>query len=258
MTVLYERRDATAHIILAREASLNAMNRQMYAALNDAFHAFNADADARVAILSSSDERAFCAGVDIRDVHAALTDEGVDLDALGAELSLFFESPGTLEKPVIAAINGHCVGEGMVMTLFCDLRIASEDASFALPEAKIGVPSINGTIRAVQLAGHGPAMELLLTGESRDAAWALDAGFVNAVVTRDQLMATATRMADSIASGGETAIRIMRQLGERALDEKFSDLVDAGLALRASLAVGDTVGRQATFLDRGDEGSGSE
>ena len=90
MTVLYERRDTTAHIILARDASLNAMNRQMYAALNDAFRTFNADADARVAILSSRDERAFCAGVDIKDVHTALTDEGVAMDALGEELSLFF------------------------------------------------------------------------------------------------------------------------------------------------------------------------
>ena len=159
---------------------------------------------------------------------------------------------------MIAAINGHCVGEGMVMTLFCDIRIASDDASFALPEAKIGVPSINGTIRAVQLAGHGPAMELLLTGESRDAAWALNAGFVNAVVGKDELMATATRLADSVASGGETAIRIMRQLGERALDEKFADLVDAGLALRESMAVGETVDRQARFLDRGEDGSGGQ
>lgn len=249
MTVKYERRGAIAHIILAREEALNAMDRHMYSAVNEAFHEFHADDTATVAVLSSSNERAFCAGVDIKDVHRALTDDGISLEALGEQLSIFFESPGVLEKPVIAAINGHCVGEGMVMTLFCDARIASDDATFALPEARIGVPSVNGTIRAVQLAGHGPAMELLLSGESRDAAWALNAGFVNAVVPPERLVSEASRLAESIAAGDQSAIRIMRRLGERALEEKFADLVDYGLELRAAMTMGDMLDRQQSFID---------
>ena len=258
MTVKYERRGETAHIILARNEALNAMDRDMYSAVNEAFHEFHADDAAKVAVLSSSNERAFCAGVDIKDVHRALSDDGISLEALGEQLSIFFESPGALEKPVIAAINGHCVGEGMVMTLFCDARIASDDATFALPEARIGVPSINGTIRAVQLAGHGPAMELLLSGESRDAAWALNAGFVNSVVPADRLMAEANRLADSIAAGDETAIRIMRRLGERALEEKFADLVAYGLELRATMTVGGMLDRQQSFIDDRKEGAADQ
>ena len=147
------------------------------------------------------------------------------------------------------------VGEGMVMTLFCDIRIAADDASFSLPEAKIGVPSINGTIRAVKVAGHGAAMELLMTGEARDAAWAQTAGFVNTVVPRDQLMDAAQRMARSIAANDQTAILIMRYLGERALEDRFSDLVEQGLELRSSIETVDMVDRQAEFVGRSNKGS---
>ncbi|MDH3440879.1 MAG: enoyl-CoA hydratase/isomerase family protein, partial [Gammaproteobacteria bacterium] len=232
MTVTYKRKGAVAYITLARADAMNAMSRDMYKAVNEAFMQLNEDDEAKVAIFSSSNPDAFCAGVDINDIHKALTEEGLSLDDVAKQCNIFFEEPGHLHKPVIAAINGHCVGEGMVMTLFCDIRIAAYDASFCLPEAKIGVPSINGTIRAVQVANHGAALELLLTGEPRDADWARMAGFVNTVVPNDELMPTAERMAKNIADNGEEAIRIMRQLGEKALEENFADLVEEGRKLR--------------------------
>jgi len=250
MTVTYERKGSVAHITLARADAMNAMDRSMYKAVNEAFTKLNEDDEAKVAIFSSSNPTAFCAGVDIKDVHRALTEEGLSLDELAGHCSIFFEQPGTLRKPVIAAINGHCVGEGMVMTLFCDIRIAAEDAKFSLPEAKIGVPSINGTIRAVQLANHGAAMELLLTGERRDAEWARTAGLVNTIVPNAALMTTAERMANAIADNGEDAIRIMRDLGERAMEEKFADLVEHGLTLREKMETGDMIDRQAAFANR--------
>lgn len=250
MTVTYQRTGPIAHITLARADAMNAMDRGMYKAVNEAFMQFNEDDEAKVAIFSSSNPDAFCAGVDIKDVHKALTEEGLSLDELAGDCDIFFEQPGQLCKPVIAAINGYCVGEGMVMTLFCDIRIAAANAKFSLPEAKIGVPSINGTIRAVQLANHGAAMELLLTGEPRDAEWARTAGFVNTIVPNDELMTTAERMAEAIADNGEDAIRIMRDLGERALEDKFANLVEHGLKLRTSMQSGDMVDRQATFVNR--------
>ena len=136
------------------------------------------------------------------------------------------------------------------MTLFCDIRIAAEDAMFSLPEAKIGVPSINGTIRAVQIANHGAVMELLMTGEPRDAEWARSAGFVNTVVPNDELMATAERMARNIADNGAEAISIMRTIGEKALDEKFAHLVEEGRKLRNNMQTGDMADRQAKFVNR--------
>ena len=253
MTVTYERKENIAYITLARGEALNAMNRHMYAAVNTAFQRFNEDSEAAVAIFSSSDPDAFCAGVDIKDLHQALADEG-ELEKLAAQFSIFFEEPGQLNKPVVAAINGHCVGEGLVMTLFVDIRIAADDARFALPEARMGVPAINGTIRAVQLAGLAPAMELLLTCEERSAQWAKEAGLVNSVVPSDELLATAERMARSIAANGEEAMRIMRRLGEQALEEKFSDLVAYGQTLRNDMTSDDMVTRQAAFVRRKKDG----
>ncbi len=250
MTVTYERKGSIAHITLARSDAMNALDRGMYRAVNDAFMQLNEDDEAKVAIFSSSNPDAFCAGVDIRDLHKALTEEGLSFDDLASQCSIFFEEPGCLYKPVIAAINGYCVGEGMVMTLFCDIRIAAEDTKFSLPEAKIGVPSINGTIRAVQLANHGAAMELLLTGEPRDAEWARTAGFINTVVPSGELMPTAERLAKAIADNGQDAIRIMRQLGERALEEEFAGLVEHGLKLRTNMQSGDMIDRQARFVNR--------
>ncbi len=247
MTVTYEQKGAIAYITLARPEAMNALDRGMYRALNEALMHFNEDDETKVAIFSSSSPDAFCAGVDIRDLHTLLTEEGLSLDDLARQYNIFFEEPGCLHKPVIAAINGHCVGEGMVMTLFCDIRIAAEDAKFCLPEAKIGVPSINGTIRAVQIANHGAVMELLLTGTPRDAEWARNAGFVNTVVPNDELMATAERMAKNIAENGEEAIRIIRRVGEMALEEKFSDLLKEGRKLRKSMQSGDMAGLQAAL-----------
>jgi enoyl-CoA hydratase/carnithine racemase len=226
------------------------MDRQMYRKVNEAFHRLNSDDDAAVAIFSSDCEKAFCAGVDIKDVHHAVTKEGVGLENLRGQFDIFFEVPGALKKPVIAAINGHCVGEGMVMTLFCDIRIAAEDAQFSLPEAKIGVPSINGTIRAVQLAGHGAAMELVLTGEARDAAWALNAGLVNAVVPAGELMVKAEVLATSIAGNDALACQIMREIGDRALDEKFADALEFGMTLRDKMPPDAMIDRQEKFVQR--------
>ena len=250
MTVRYETCDRVAVITLACEDALNAMDRQMYRDVNAAFTRFNEDEEADVAIFQSANSDAFCAGVDIKDVHRALTEEEVPLARLGDEMSIFFEQPGALNKPVIAAIHGHCVGEGLVMALYCDLRIASDDATFALPEARIGVPAVNGTIRAVQLLGYGAAMELLLTGEPRDAAWATRSGLVNDVVPRDRLYETAVSLARSICAGDQQAINIMRRIGERALQDSFDNTVEYGLRLRESIDAGQAANRQQQFIDR--------
>ena len=250
MFVSYHCQDGIAEITLNRPESLNALNRPMYHEINEAFRRFLADDDAVVAIFCSACELAFCAGVDIKDINQAMTVEGLTLADLADDLSIFFEEPGQLSKPVIAAINGHCAGEGLVMGLFCDLRIASPDARFSLPEAKIGVPSINGTIRAVQLIGHAQAMELLLTGDARDAGWALNAGLVNAVVDKDDLMAHARDLANAIASNDATSIAIMRQIGEAAMEQPFEALLALGLATRESLSDANMVERQGQFIKK--------
>ena len=243
-------------IKLNRPERMNAVIEGMYLEIQDVLEQTRDESEVRCLIITGSVLRregvvkqAFCAGADLKKHSAGERNaaQREDYIRLAHEtIRKIHEFP----KPVIAAINGHCVGEGMVMTLFCDIRIAAYDARFCLPEAKIGVPSINGTIRAVQVANHGAAMELLLTGEPRDADWARMAGFVNTVVPNDELMPTAERMAQNIADNGEEAIQIMRNLGEMALDEKFADLVEEGRKLRDGMQTGDMVGRQAAFVNK--------
>ena len=250
MPVTYKREGDIAYITLSRGDSLNAMDRAMYGEANQAFHRFNDDDKAKVAIFCSSCPDAFCAGVDINDVHRALAEEGLGMEELKDHFSLFFEAPNTLNKPVIAAIHGHCIGEGLVMSMYCDLRVGADDASFALPEAAIGVPAINGTIRAVQLIGHGAAMELLLTADSRDAAWALRVGLLNTVVSRDELMPQAEALARRIAANDQAACQIMRKIGERALEEPFDRLVEEGGRMRSAVSTSAMIGRQEKFASK--------
>lgn len=250
MPVTYERRGDIGFVTIARGDALNAMDRTMYADANRAFRSFLDDDEASVAILHSTCAEAFSAGVDIKDVHRALAEEKLAIDELREHFSLFFEAPGAVPKPVIAAIHGHCVGEGLVMSLFCDLRIAADDATFSLPEAKIGVPAINGTIRAVQMIGYGAAMELLLTGETRDVEWARRVGLVNEVVERAELMPRAEKLARRIADNDPAACRIMLELGERALEQNFAELVKAGGAMRNNMTADSMIERQGSFVDK--------
>ena len=151
----------------------------------------------------------------------------------------------------IAAVNGHCIAGGMEMLAGTDLRVAAEHASFGLGEVRWGlVPAGGSHIRFPRQLPWAMVMELLLTGEPRDAEWARNAGFVNTVVPNDELISTAERMAQNIADNGEEAIRIMRKLGEMALDEKFADLVAEGRKLRNSMQTGDMADRQAAFVKR--------
>ena len=250
MPITYERDGEIANIVLTRPESLNAMDREMYRDANAAFSAFNDDEAAKVAVMSSACDTSFSAGVDIKDVHRALVDEKLPVEDVRELFSLFFETPGAITKPVIAALHGHCVGEGLVMSMFCDLRIAADDTTFALPEAKIGVPAINGTIRAVQLVGLASAMELLLTGGTRDADWALRAGLVNDIVPRGELKDQAYAWAKQIAMNDQAALAIMRKLGDRALQESFDELVQFGSALRDAQPTDAMVERQGNFINR--------
>ena len=250
MPIEYTRSGDLALIALTRQDALNAMNRAMYRELNAAVQRFLDDGDAKVAILHSTNDRAFCAGVDVRDIHRAMHEEKQSIEDLKPQFSLFFEEPAVLSKPMIAAIHGHCVGEGLVMSMFCDLRIASADAIFSLPEAKIGVPAINGTARAVQLIGHGAAMELLLTGEARDAAWATSVGLVNEVVARRDLLERARVLGQAIAGMDQTACGIIRQAAENVLEQSFHDAVAAGTASRDGMQTTAMIDRQRRFLEK--------
>src|SRR3984957_18618458 len=192
-TVLYERRDHVATITYNRPGALNAVNGELRRDLNAAFARFRDEQDAWVAIVTGAG-RAFCAGADLRDGQGSTGDfpgtfwEKPTLNP--------FESGWEIHKPVIAAVNGHCLGYGLTLVTWCDFVLASETASFGYPEVRLGIPAMGGGIRLPQRIGWADAMEMLLTGERIDAERAKEIGLVWRVVAPEALMGEAQALAE--------------------------------------------------------------
>src|SRR6516225_6646981 len=184
----YELDGHVATITYNRPEALNAINASMRGDLNDAFARFRDEPDAWVAIVTGAG-RAFCAGADIREGAGAAGEfPGTFWEKPTANS---FESGWEIYKPVIAAVNGHCLGYGLTLVTWCDFVIASDRAQFGFPEVRLGLPSIVGAMRLPQRINWQYAMELLLTGDRVGAERAHQIGLVGWVVPHDQLMAEA-------------------------------------------------------------------
>src|SRR2546421_5619973 len=181
----YELDGHVATITYNRPEALNAINGALRRDLNDAFAHFRDDEEAWVAIVTGAG-KAFCVGADLRDgQHSAGEFPGTFWEK---PTQNSFESGWEIFKPVIAAVNGHCLGYGLTLVSWCDFVIASERATFGYPEVLLGVPTIVGAIRMPQKIGWQHAMELLLTGERVDADRAKEMGIVGWVERHDVLM----------------------------------------------------------------------
>lgn len=202
--ILYERRGAVAIITINRPEQRNAISKAVRSGLREAFERFEAEDDALVAILTGTGEKAFCAGMDLKE--AADTMIGVPprgfIPVLGDSVHV--------TKPVIAAVNGVAYAGGWLLAQMCDLCIASETATFAITEGKVG----RGMPWATPLANMIPQrimMELLLTGDPIDAKRAHAIGFVNHVVPPAELMPAAIAMAERIAACAPLTVRAARE-----------------------------------------------
>jgi enoyl-CoA hydratase/carnithine racemase len=211
--VLYDLEGHVATITYNRPEALNAVNGALRRDLNAAFARFRDEEDAWVAIVTGAG-RAFCAGADLRD-GAGSTGEfaGTFWERPTANS---FESGWEIYKPVIAAVNGHCLGYGLTLVTWCDFVLASERATFGYPEARLGVPAMVGAIRLPGRLAWGDAMELLLTGEPIDAAHARDIGLVWRVVPHDELMGAARTLAQRLVAAAPLAQRAMKEMAVRA------------------------------------------
>lgn len=211
-TVLYELDDHIATITYNRPEVLNAINGELRQDLNAAFARFRDDEDAWVAIVTGAG-RAFCAGADLRDGEGAT---GVFPGSFWEKPTLnSFESGWEIWKPVIAAVNGHCLGYGLTLVTWCDFVIASERAEFGYPEALLGTAAIVGALRLPQRINWQYAMELLLTGERIGAARAKEIGLAGWVVPHDELMPAARAMAQRLTRAAPLAQRAMKEVAAR-------------------------------------------
>src|SRR5919202_5583100 len=183
-TLLLERRGRVALITINRPAKLNALNIRTRAEGAAALDELRGDESVRVVVITGAGEKAFVAGADISEFEGrtAVTQR----DVMTARS--LFTAVDSFPKPVIAMINGFCLGGGCELALSCDIRVASETARFGQPEINLGIiPGGGGTQRLTHLVGESRAMELILTGEMIDAQTALQIGLVSRVVAHEEL-----------------------------------------------------------------------
>ncbi len=202
MSVRVERAGTVTTVILERPEVRNAVDGPTAAALAQAFREFDVDPDAAVAVLYGAGGT-FCAGADLGAVGTARGNR-TQPDGDGPMGPTRMQ----LSKPVIAAVAGHAVAGGLELALWCDLRIAEQDAIFGVFCRRWGVPLIDrGTVRLPRLVGLGRALDLILTGRAVDAAEALQIGLVNRTVPRGDAREAAEALARELAALPQTCLR---------------------------------------------------
>jgi enoyl-CoA hydratase len=227
--LLLERGDAYAVITLNRPKVMNALNRALFAELDDAFTVLAGDSAIRAIILTGAGEKAFAAGADISELASLSATEGQKLALRGQAVFRRIETCG---KPVIAAIQGFALGGGCELAMACTIRIASERARLGQPEVKLGLlPGYGGTQRLPRLVGKGAALKLLLTGDMVSAEEAFRIGLVDEVVPAETLLSRAETLARAIAQQAPLAVAACL----RAVNGGYDLPLDAGLELEASL-----------------------
>ena len=222
MVVDYQKEGRIAVFTINRPEAFNSLSMQVHKELIEAMYDFRDDDNLWVGIITGAGNKSFSAGQDIKEFSPGRI-EAKDL---------IYGVPHTIWKPIIAAINGWCLGGGMELALACDLRIAVEHARFGQPEINIGyMPGGGGTQRLPRFIPRAVAAEMLLTGEPIDAQEAYRIGLINKVVAPDQLMSAAREMAETICKKGPLGVRASKE----AMIRGYSMPLEEGLELERTL-----------------------
>jgi E-phenylitaconyl-CoA hydratase len=217
MTVEVTVRDRIATITLNRPEARNAIDPEMRKVLHETWRRVSADDEIRVAVLTGAGDRAFCAGADLKKPLPS-TDSPATRE-FGQDASDSLLDGLDTDKPLVCAINGHAVGGGLELALACDIRIASSEALFGLPEVRVGtIPGSGGTQLLPRTVGRSNAMHMLLTGELIDAERALAWGLVTEVMEPSAVRDRAAELATMIAANAPLAVRAVKRLVRQGAD----------------------------------------
>jgi enoyl-CoA hydratase len=217
-SILTETHGRVGLVRLNRPKALNALNSVLIAEMMSALRAFDADEDTG-AMVVTGDERAFAAGADIKEMADASAVEMLQRDQISS-----FDEIQKINKPVIAAVSGWCLGGGNELAMSCDMIVASETARFGQPEINLGVmPGAGGTQRLTRAVGKAIAMEMVLNNRTLTAEEALHYGLVNRVVPTERYLEEALQLAAEIAARAPLAVRLAKEAVNRAFESFLND-----------------------------------
>jgi enoyl-CoA hydratase len=224
--IIYSKEQAVATVSISRADASNRINTQVVGELKDIKKKIVLDKDIRVVIITAEGEETFCAGTEPEEVYASENRaKFIELFSAAAVIS-------AIDRPVIAAINGAALGQGLELALACDLRVCSQDATFGMPQVTLGeMPWDGGTQRLSRLVGRSKALELILLGETIDAQEALRIGLVHKVTPSDELSGMVQAMAYKIADQSPISLTYAKEAVYKGMDLTL----DQGLRLEADL-----------------------
>ena len=218
-----------ATITINRPKALNALNLDTVTELKDAIEKIAVDKAVKVVVITGAGEKSFVAGADIKEMATKTPAEGREWGQFGQNVFTEIEN---MPQPVIAAINGFCLGGGCELSCACDIRYASENAKFGQPEVGLGItPGFGGTQRLTRVVGRGQAKELIYTGGMIGAEDAKAIGLVNKVVPQEELMPAVLKLAGKIAKNAPVAV----QLSKAAIKRGINCDVVTGIAYEAEV-----------------------
>ncbi len=238
-TVIFYKDGAVGRIVLSRPSVINAFNVQMRDDLYIALEAVRDDPDVRSAIISGAGDRGFCAGADLTEFGTAPS------QAIARQVRWerdLWGLLGSIRKPLVAALHGYVIGSGVEIACLCDLRVASEDAVFRMPETALGMaPAAGGSQTLPRTIGPGPAMKTLLANDALNARTALKLGLVHRVVDRDRLQEASldlatrlSRIPPALSAGVKRAVADGSDMSlSRALEMEYRLAMSSALRMRA-------------------------
>ena len=219
-TLLYEKQDSIATVTINRPEKRNAWTTQVSEEIIDVFGAMEDDPEVLVTILTGTGDKAFSAGADLGNAKThKVTTVGAHLASVSPKGFPVFNAVADYPKPVVAAINGFAVGIGCLITLCCDILLASDNAELGLPQVPLGIlPAYGGAVRLARYVGRGKAMEMVLLGERISAQEAYRVGLVNKVVPLPELRPLAQDYARRLATLPPLAVRMAKESLNKGLD----------------------------------------
>lgn len=221
--VLLEKDGHVAVITINNPKALNALSTEVLEDLDKAVQDVKNDDDVYAVIVTGAGDKSFVAGADIAEMKDKTVEEAAEYGRFGNKV---FREIETLDKPVIAAINGFALGGGNELAMACDIRLAADNAVFGQPEVGLGItPGFGGTQRLARLVPAGAAKEIIFTGRNIKPEKALAIGLVNAVYPHDELMPAAKKMAAGIAKNAPKAVAASK----KAINEGLNETIDEGI-----------------------------